>query len=539
MSAPAVPTSATQVAPTTKIDSTAEAPHGQSVSSIGNGGPPPAEAPMHTGMYNCIDPYYYTQFLALASFIWSTSQNAGTLLWSTKISPKALHRNIKNISKGYNVYSGGVTFNAKVCGTGFHSGAIIFARLPPNVPPESLKTLQEITMFEYVMIDPKTLEVVSHHVIDQRRMMYHYMNDEGVDSFGGYFAAYVYAPLNTSSTGATNISIQILSRLAPDFMFSQVVPVPDEVTTIGEKTGVDDIAQALSLAASCNAMATATRKEPITNLFIEPATVTTPVAANTGGCYNFRGERLDKEQTFEFPYSPYIMRNNLSSSNVELEPEGLKDFPSGKGKMSFAAKTTNARNIYVVDTDLAMPASGRFTVTTASSLEDRTEAYAKKDAMINIHQWVASKRNVPSKLSNESFVTFSNDDKGLNKSFQTYTLASLLKEGGFKELMRPTDAAIFDLIDTEDEVPVYRMKLSYNGTLTTKGVANQIMLPAKKYAFKFVQFTKATEPIPAPPVEQQMLAKLTNIAFTASKQQETILQWQQSQHSSEETSSLA
>lgn len=167
--------------------------------------------------------------------------SSGTLLFSKPIHPSASHQYLAHLSRMYNAFGGGIDFSVKVCGTGFHAGALMIVRIPPNLKPEKISSLQDLTAFEYLVIDPKCLEVVSETVIDQRNVMFHWMplDLENRQTFGGYFCIYVLVPLNTSATGSSQIALQVFERPSRMFNFIQLRPldlitpqqiVPEQIT---------------------------------------------------------------------------------------------------------------------------------------------------------------------------------------------------------------------------------------------------------------------------------------------------------------------
>lgn len=229
-------------APAEEFDSTIAPPTGN-VSSIGLPGPDTAEAPVHTGMVNNLDNYFTKQYIALEQFTWSTDQDPATLLFAREIHPLRSHQWMQYLSKIYNTYAGGFDFAFKVAGTGFHAGAIIIVRLPPNIPPADIRSLADLTAFEYEVIDPKTLEVEIKSVMDQRNVMFHWIDKFNItdpQTYGGTVAAYVMLPLNTSSTGATQINVQVWTKPSFNFRFNQVRPLSIAPTP---ETGVKDIVE--------------------------------------------------------------------------------------------------------------------------------------------------------------------------------------------------------------------------------------------------------------------------------------------------------
>lgn len=212
-------------APAEVFDSTANAPHSPSVSSIGTGDPSPTEAGLHAGQFNSIDKIIKSQFFPIDTWNWTTSQVRGTLLWYSPVHPSRCNSVVNHLSQIYNTWAGGLQYNFKIAGTGFHAGALAFVRIPPNRHPSEFKTPSDWGAFEYEVIDPKTLEVVTAEFMDQRRFHYHYMqlDEKNPDTFGGYVACYVLIPLNTSSTGTLQISVQAFCRPGAKFSLDQLI----------------------------------------------------------------------------------------------------------------------------------------------------------------------------------------------------------------------------------------------------------------------------------------------------------------------------
>jgi len=226
MSAPAVPSSDGSDAGNGTIEDSVSANPGVVSGLQAPAAQTTAETVPHTGQSNNVDPYLYEQFLSVSTVTWNTTMLPGTLIFKAPIHPTSSNNIVSYMSKLYNTWSGSIQFKIKVAGTGFHAGALIMARIPPNIDPDSLTEMSSITAFEWELIDPKQLELVTRQVMDQRPVMYHYKNLDvtNPNSFGGWYCLYVLMPLNTSSTGLSQINVQIFSRLGNDFCFSQIVP---------------------------------------------------------------------------------------------------------------------------------------------------------------------------------------------------------------------------------------------------------------------------------------------------------------------------
>lgn len=505
MSAPAVPTASNNVAPTTKVESTQEAPHGQSVSQIGTGGPSSEEAMYHTGAINTIDFYMRMQFLALAMFRWDTAQPPGTLLWSSKISPTYSHQFIRHLKKMYNTWVGGFDYNIKVCGTGFHAGALAVVRLPPNIDPSSVTSAADFTAFEYLIIDPKTLEVVTEHIIDQRRMMYHYNDDEGRDAIGGHIAVYVLVQLNTSSTGSQAISVQVLTRPSHDFNFFQIKPIegtniePD----VNEPTEITN-----ALISNQNyQQGTAFFNKFINEFYIMPSTQVKPPFTSTLGCYQFSGKPMQHNTDF-LPIAPagiaQATLKQVGGKPYQFRFVDAPNFPKGDVVLYIVWRDGGQTTTRTFSSCTKMDEDGWFIADSRASSSE-TAQQVNQTIWYSFESYTESPTNPPLKLSDESYFYFNNakGETGTNQarlSYQPQRLASLLKTGAFSQIMTPQDAIIVDMHDTELGLPVHRLKIYYSGIITTKASADTIKLPVDKYSFKFVQFSRITEPIPkAPP----------------------------------------
>nr|QJI53530.1 MAG: hypothetical protein 2 [Picornavirales sp.] len=195
------------------------------ISAIGNAGPSSIAGVSGTAAMPGIDQYIRSNWVTVGTTIWTVGLSPGDLLWSTPIHP-SVHPIIGYLAGIHNAWVGHLEFMVKVAGTAFHAGAMKVCRIPPNRKPSDFRSAADTDIFEWGLIDPKTLEVVCHTMADQRRMNYHYMNDQSQDGIGGHLALYVHMPLNTSASGTHQITINIWCRAGPDFALLQVMPIP-------------------------------------------------------------------------------------------------------------------------------------------------------------------------------------------------------------------------------------------------------------------------------------------------------------------------
>lgn len=531
-SAPAVPTAERKTAPTTQVDSTQSAPHGQSVSGIGGAGPSSAEGAEHSGAFNTVDIYLRMQFIAFASFLWTTAQQPGTLLWSTPISPKNSHQFIRHLSLMYNTWVGGFDFNFKLCGTGFHSGALAIVRVPPNIKPSSITSPADFTAFEYVIIDPKTLEIVSKHVIDQRRTMYHYGEDQGIEAIGGHIAVYVLVSLAASSSGNQQIGCQVLTRPSPDFNFFQIKPLQGDSPIV-----TPDEPQALAecLDMRIDNFGTGTWTGPVSNIIISPPSIER-APASVYGCYGLDGKPIVENSVGDYPLPLTQWTNILESEETfRIRPSVLKNLPLGVQPTALSVfYNTSSTGIIKGEICTTMYGPGEWRSSSSAS-ENTTCSY-------KINKWLEATNLTPSKDNAEGYVFFQQEADVF--SHQTIALASALKTGEFSQTFTSQQCMIIDMYDAELDIPVRRFKLSHRGILTAKNTtSDQIVLPATKYYFKFVQISLVGEPIPSPPKQYAANQIISNIAHAPSKQNYQppskpfkSVEWQASSDSLEPTS---
>lgn len=493
--ASAVPKSA----PTNTFDSVDDGPKGSTLSKLGAAEPPTEEAVIHCSQLNTIDVAIRMQYLAVAMFPWSTSQNPGTLLWSATVHPDDCNQLVQHLSAMYNTWAGGLDYKFAVCGTGFHAGKIAFVRLPPNIKPETVTAPADFSCFEYVVIDPKTPECISEHVMDQRRFAYHYVDDDkqNKDAIGGYIAAYVLVPLVTSSTGVNNINIEVFSKPAMNFDFGQL----RNIIRSGKEVKPDEPEAVVRTFNRSENNGTSIFSNAFTHYTIQPQSQVKPPDTSSFGMYDFAGKASEttpegfRAQTLRgFSKGKYIATDGKPGT---LWVENLKDFPIGITRANFiwyetfGSKTTNREST-------TMTAKGTWQVYNQAS----TTTVDEVTIVYEILTYTPSNEPTLKKNSNESFFCFTiKDDKGtINKhGYQTQQLAVLAKQGELKKIMTPQEALIIDMYDGDLDTPIRRIKLYYNGYCTTKGEDDQITLSAKNYYFKFVQKSRVAEPIPTMP----------------------------------------
>lgn len=502
------------------------------VSADGGVGPNNLEAPMHVGALNTIDKQHYTHWVAMTHVVWDTTAAQGQLLWSTPIHPDHSHQWLSHDAQKYYTWAGGFDYSVKVAGTGFHAGALMLVRLPPGYAPEKVRTLQDVSCFDWKQIDPKTLEVVSAGVMDQRNVMYHYfpLNLKDISTYGGYFAIFVMLPLRTSSTGVTQISLEVFTRPSRNFLMQQWIPIRKKQVNIQKPVAIEDALNFQEPKTSPTSLVTLTgftawtkKSKPLVN-------------SETNNTYNFAGETM---QEFKFPpfsaidYFNYKKPNQrltgMDSSNTFYSvdsAEGGNVTVYNKGGDSYFY--FNKLYYYGDNVDYAYPTIGPGTgfihiqlqktdTSPVRELVFEAEFQTVTDDEIAVGQHVKAKilnfktdtlftyevgsKTVAPDVANDSELLKSANWKFVKAvgfrftalSFQVqYTdyappidesivtfqspagdttmpkeLAEVLKSKAFSELVAPSQALIFELWDEIAVLPIMPIKVSYNGLITT------------------------------------------------------------------------
>lgn len=513
-------------------------------------GPDSREAPMHSGEMNGIDPFLFQQFIALTSFVWDTSMSVGQLLWSIPIHPTYVHVFLAHLSKMYNAFAGGFDFAVTVAGTGFHAGKLIIVRLPPNISPNSLQRISDITAFPYMVIDPKTLEVTIRSAMDQRNVMYHYMpyDKDNIQSFGGHLAMYVLLPLNTSSSGATQISVQVFSRPAQNFMFTQLRPLSVDMVNPYRPEGIEQSLDFTSpkthplFALNLRTMMVATSKEvkeltletlncvkldktPMNGELIErfgAVTEFSPARFLNPKSFCFMTDSLDSptEKIYAFfivkgscDTSPLFTFDGIAKSTGETTPDNLLPaFFSKNVNMIVTFKTDKGILGISMPGILRKKAQGDpvgtraivFEPTHTSMRLNFGDATFPSGYLDNLLAANPTKMTVgfefvepPSFDINykpyappitESVVTFQIGNDALPAA-QPYELTQAILNGQYEKAINKRDSLVFELIDTSVELPLIPIRLHYDGYFSSMAVSKNLVYKfddPQRYKFKFI-----------------------------------------------------
>jgi len=526
--------------PAEVFDSTVAPPSG-GVSSVGLPGPNNAEAPMHSGAMNGIDPFFHAQYMAITSFTWTTTHNPGTALWSIPIHPAETHQWLAHLSKMYNAWAGGINFAIKIAGTGFHAGAIMVVRVPPNIKPATLTTVSALTAFEYTVMDPKMLEVEIKSVMDQRNIMYHYMplNVNDPQSFGGYLSIHVMLPLSTSSTGATEIAVQVLAQPAQNFMFTQIIPISREVVPVAVPTDLEDALDLRKLRTSLSKFGVIDKLSiwsKKTKAYLEPETlnaikfdqspmngyfiprleslqtIVTPKELKTSKIVwvtsgdvptNFTlnlatGDNIIAFNQFSTPADPTVKYpvvtgvGVMGCTYVDADKRRYNFLFNGKfDKVNAASDPSEIRNLQqkFTLTDSNQDPALQYTAKTGGQYFSKIYPEFSDNTEITSQWYLGISEGASYGFDTqkyappipESLVTF---DSGDNQSVYPFEFREALNSPAYEGFMEKTDSLMFELIDTIVDLPILPLKLHYSGFFTT--ILHQNDLSFKLYPARYV-----------------------------------------------------
>jgi hypothetical protein len=471
---------------------------------------PTIEGPRHANVNTGdIMTYLKSQHIAVNRFTWTTSQLPGTLLYSTPITPIRANNIVSYLSGIYNAWNGGLEYQAKVAGTGFHAGAIGLVRIPPNIDPTALKTVEQFTAFEYNVIDPKTLEAVSKDISDQRPIMYHYVSDDftNPNNIGGHFAIFVILQLNTSSTGTNQIDVQVFNKLAPDFRFIQVIPpnIPSIPPTDTAKWSTLFLTPALHLSPVL--------RTPIGTVTFRTAATT---SSATVGLVSLSGTAIG---------DPSFLENTTSLTQSVL------------GFLFYATSATNVipvlnsntqynRNVYM---NGAIPQQFTPTTTGNSVISGGNSIYLNAANIVTgatPGQYYIATPNFTTTSSavaypgvtpiappsGESLVTFeTNFQSGGPEPFLTTTyFEQTFKTGRF--VIASNEAVLLQLSSKASGLPIGYLKLYHNGYFTTNAVTTVVTLDFADLETSFLGYVSSGTPIPT--LTDNMLVSRRHIAMS-------------------------
>lgn len=451
-----------------------------------------------SGQLNLPDPYMKKQFIHIAAFTWNTTQLPGTLLFSTPIHPSRGNWFLQTITAPYNCWRGGLDYSFKIAGTGFHAGALAFVRLPPNVKPQDLTSPADFTVFEYQILDPKTLGMESYSIMDQVPLNYHYnpLNLDDPNSFGGYFACYVLLSLATSSTGLNQVGVEILNKASDDLVFSQPRPLLTE-TIVTNYTEYEDILPRHT---------TFLCPEDWNAAFWLETQPTLPQATDYQVATTCRLNGSPNLYTYREIHNPLIQKRGATIQGALYESPFPDDFGLGDAwtavtlrasrtpaTFNVTGATSNSTNY---DTNATWPTSSSFTREVVNSSVIYFNKFEVDPAPTftftpNSNETILlfrSKNNVPSGFAAAEE----------HRRAQTDHVYRLLQRLAQRFSWSPNDALLFTMIHIDSALPILYVKLYPEGVMTVAHTAVVTRFPISDYQFRFYSVTNRNTAVPVP-----------------------------------------
>lgn len=180
----------------------------------------------------------YTHDFHLANIVWNTSDTAGKVIFTKRLSPFEMFSQCKYMMRLYNEWRGGFVFTVSIAGTGFQGGRLMATWLPPNyIGEESAFTKEFLTTFSSNMFDVKSQESMSFVCQDQLQVGFHYATPYPkkdlmgyINSYGGLFVLWVSLPLVAAQGNLTSVNLWVRCRLAQDFKVGQMIVAGSDVS---------------------------------------------------------------------------------------------------------------------------------------------------------------------------------------------------------------------------------------------------------------------------------------------------------------------
>ncbi|ACV89840.1 VP1 capsid protein [Norovirus dog/GVI.1/HKU_Ca026F/2007/HKG] len=189
-----------------------------------------AAAAPFTGQNNVIDPWIFQNFVQApqGEFTVSPRNTPGEILLRIPLGPN-LNPFLAHLSRMYNAWVGGMEAEMILAGNAFTAGKLLIVALPPGFEATQL-TPAQATAFPHVIADVRTLEPIPIPLPDIRNVLFHYNGDPTPTI---QIVVMLYTPLRTNGNGddVFTVSGRLLTRPAPDFSFSFLVP-----PTVEQKT---------------------------------------------------------------------------------------------------------------------------------------------------------------------------------------------------------------------------------------------------------------------------------------------------------------
>lgn len=469
--------------------------------------PPRSEPQRHVGVSNSYDRTLNMQNVFTAEFTWSTNDQSGTVLWYTELHPRRMSPPMQHLASMYTYWAGDVFYTVKIAGTAFHAGALTMVEVPPSIHPTTLAGTKDYTIYNWVMIDAKNPSLEGFRIRDVRQGAFHYIDRDAESlstiDIGGYLMLVVDMPLNTSSTGTQQISVQIWSKPADNFQLLKL-RMPSQTTKKPEVKAPLFLDHILNLPTyGYMGVKSPTFDASLTKLVVRPSTIKVSTV-NLAGHYSLDGKAIEDEEFGTFAGVGLTIMDP-GSYNEQQKRRGISaiiDTPV-PGAMSpvllFTLANRGASDIpgFITDHDLCSgkkvgdAMSGYFlgdAATKANQEGDKLFVFAEPGREV-----ACLPRVKVTQMASESFLEFHGvREQKAPAAMQTREMAQLFSTGGLKDWLPQNQAALFNVIDVSENLPIFQAKLHPEGYFTTRAMKDETTYKISNVKFAFVGFVPRT-----------------------------------------------
>lgn len=464
----------------------------------------------------------FNRDILMATIVWTSTQPAGTVLWSSVINPTTQNPIISYFCRPYNCWTGGFIYSITFVGTGYNGGKAMLVKIPPNVDTSGW-TAQDFTFFSPTIYDVKEANTVAHTGYDQKNVIFHYTNASitDTDGNGGTLYLVVLAPLVNANGTACQVNTIIFNRADPSsFRVTQLLPI-----TYAEDNVADIQSAQLLFPPSLT--------EPYFGLNVTNAYVNVAAPQLTSGQYG----QVDASgaNTGNGVYVPLPQLIGVNSASELVDVNG-NDVARPVTVTSHSGNITNYWNstctlftpgsVTFSGNNALVPNNGQLDLAEFSStwgvslgsnpsvlifdITSSNSVTLNEDAVENVLE------------QNESVVTFGtavNTCISSSNNFSSQAFSSvlcveqinILQQGVLKNLISPGQAILFEVSQKSTGLPVGYIKFNYPGYFTALPRTSQLIVQYNQYSFRPLQIMPMSTAIPANPavVLNGQVAQLT------------------------------
>nr|AVM87214.1 polyprotein [Wenling rattails calicivirus 2] len=180
-----------------------------------------------------MDPTVYNRFVLAPGGLLSISSatTSGTTLFQMALDP-GLNPFTAHLAQMYNAWAGGFEMLLQVGANNMLAGKIIAACIPPNLDPDGVSTIEQMTSFPHIIVDIRAMDNVILPLPDIRRVLWHMIGDNTADGRGGYILLKAFTRFLSAGTELVQFDVRIMTRPSPDFGFN-FLKAPSVLTTEG------------------------------------------------------------------------------------------------------------------------------------------------------------------------------------------------------------------------------------------------------------------------------------------------------------------